>query len=165
MMMIMIRLLLPLSFAITTSAFSAGLCDHTDTRFNCVQFVKNYDADTITFNIPGIHSLLGRNISVRVMGIDAPELRTKDQCEKSKSKEAKTLVHKLLKNARRIDLVDVKRGKYFRIVANVIIDGKSLSQQLLDRKLAYSYDGGTKSKINWCQSNEARSISGRKDIQ
>ena len=30
-------------------------CDHTDTRFNCVKYVSNYDGDTITIDIPNIH--------------------------------------------------------------------------------------------------------------
>jgi len=35
------------------------------------------------------------------------------------------------------------------VVANVVVDGVSLEQELLDNKLAYSYDGGT--KLNWCR--------------
>ncbi|MBF0370483.1 MAG: hypothetical protein HQL52_13605 [Magnetococcales bacterium] len=37
----------------------------------------NYDGDTIRFDIPGVHPLLGDNISIRVRGVDTPEIRGK----------------------------------------------------------------------------------------
>jgi endonuclease YncB( thermonuclease family) len=45
-------------------------------------------------------------------------------------------------------LTKLQRGKYFRVVADVIIDGVSLEQELLENKLAYKYTGGKKS--SWC---------------
>jgi len=43
-------------------------------------------------------------------------------------------------------LRNIDRGKYFRIVADVYIDGKSLAQMLLTKGLAKVYDGGKKSE-------------------
>lgn len=136
-----------------TNAFGIENCTHSNNSFKCVKFVKNYDADTITFDIPNVHPLIGRNISVRVNGVDAPEIRTKNSCEKEKARNAKKLVTNLLKNGKRIDLINIKKGKYFRIVADVIIDGKSLNMYLIKNGLAYSYDGGKKKKIDWCKSS------------
>ena len=48
-----------------------------------------------------------------------------------------------------IELRDMVRGKYFRIVADVYLDGMSLSQLLLDKGHAIRYDGGKKN-ISWC---------------
>jgi endonuclease YncB( thermonuclease family) len=48
-----------------------------------------------------------------------------------------------------IKLTNLQRGKYFRVVANVVVDGVSLERELLDNKLAYRYDGGT--KLSWCK--------------
>ncbi len=126
-------------------------CHHDEENFRCVRYLKNYDADTITFEIPGVHALLGKNISIRVNGVDTPELRTKDNCEKKMGYAAKDIVTEFIKNAKRVDLTNIKRGKYFRIVADVIVDGNSLSDLLLKKHLAYRYDGGTKRKINWCR--------------
>ena len=125
-------------------------CLHGDSEFKCVQYLSNYDGDTIKFTIPGIHPLLGKKISIRVNGLDTPEIRTKNSCEKKVAKRAKIVVKTLLQRSKRIDLKNVKRGKYFRIVADVLVDGKDLKQILLDRNMAYIYDGGTKSKIDWC---------------
>lgn len=130
----------------------ASDCKHTENTFKCVKYVKNYDADTVTFNIPDVHPLIGKSVNIRVFGVDTPEIRTKNQCEKTKAKNAKKLVASLLKKAKRIDLEKIQRGKYFRIVADVIIDGKSLSEYLLKNGLAYAYNGGKKKKMNWCQS-------------
>ena len=127
-------------------------CQHTKSSFQCVKYVKNYDADTVTFNIPGLHPLLGKKINIRVNGVDTPEIRTKNQCEKDKARTAKKLVANLFKYAKRIDLINIKRGKYFRVVADVLIDGKDLRHYLLKNGLAYSYDGGKKKKMNWCKS-------------
>lgn len=129
----------------------ASDCKHDDSTFRCVEYVRNYDADTITFNVPGVHPIIGNKINVRVSGIDTPEVRTKNSCEKDKARNAKKLVANLLKNAKRIDLVNVKRDKYFRINADVVIDGKALSHYLLKNGLAYAYDGGTKPKVDWCK--------------
>lgn len=128
-------------------------CIHDKDTFRCVKYVRNYDADTITFNVPGVHPIIGEKINVRVSGVDTPEVKTKFACEKQKARDAKRLVENLLKHAKRIDLTGVSRDKYFRINADVVIDGKSLSSYLLKNGLAYSYDGGTKKKVDWCKSN------------
>lgn len=132
------------------SLIAAENCTHTKSEFRCVKYVKNYDADTITVDIPGVHPLIGENISVRVLGVDAPEIKGHLPCEKEASRNAKRLVENILKNAKRIDLVDVEKDKYFRILANVKVDGKNLKDYLLKNQLAYEYNGGTKEMRNWC---------------
>lgn len=125
-------------------------CRHTPVSFNCVKYVKNYDGDTIKVNIPDVHPLLGKGIEVRVLGIDSPEMRTHDSCEKNVAKQAQKIVEGLLRNAKRIDLRDIGRDKYFRVLANVYADGVLIKDSLLKAKMAYTYDGGTKKKIDWC---------------
>jgi micrococcal nuclease len=120
-----------------------GPCVHTGQEFNCVRFVKNYDADTITVDIPGLHPLIGKSMNIRVKGVDTPEIRTKNKCEKEKGRHAKKLVTNLLKKAKRIDLKNIERGKYFR---------KDLTHYLVKNGLGYPYDGGTKQKVDWCRS-------------
>ena len=113
--------------------------------------MKNYDGDTITVQIPGVHPLLGDKISVRVLGIDTPEKNGKKACEKQKARVAQKLVENQLKQAKHIELRNVNRDKYFRILAEVWVDGRSLASLLIKNKLAYPYDGGRKpSSYNWC---------------
>ena len=126
-------------------------CRHTSTKFKCVSSVRNYDGDTITVDIPKVHQLFGKEINVRVMGIDTAEIRTSDDCEKEMANKAKDFVENELAKAKTIHLDKVERDKYFRIGADVIIDGDSLSQKLIDENLAYPYNGETKPDVDWCR--------------
>ncbi len=118
-------------------------------NFNDVRFVKNYDGDTITVDLKDQHPLFGDDISVRVAGIDTPEIRGKCAQEKELAREAKKIVKDLLENARTVKLKNVRRGKYFRIVADVYAGRKNIADVLVKKKLAVRYDGGTKT-YNWC---------------
>lgn len=131
-------------------------CEHSESSFRCVEFERNYDGDTVTFNIPNVHPLFGKDISVRLLGIDTAEIKGKNDCEKTAARTTQRLVESLLKNAKQIDLENVQRDKYFRILADVKVDGKSVSQLLIKNGLAVAYDGGTKKKINWCAVAETR---------
>lgn len=125
-------------------------CEHDAKTFRCVKYLKNYDGDTVTVNIPHVHDLIGNKISVRILGVDTPEVKTKNSCEKSAGRMAKNLVENILKRAERIDLTNIQRDKYFRVLADVKADGVSLKDILLKNKLAYEYMGGTKVKTDWC---------------
>lgn len=130
---------------------AAATCQHDDSTFRCVEVLKNYDGDTLTVNIPGVPALIGKKISVRVAGIDTPEVRTKNKCEKEAGRIARNLVTATLRNAKTVELHNVQRDKYFRILADVIVDGRSLADVLLKNNLAYAYDGGTKASPDWCK--------------
>ncbi|WP_238924484.1 thermonuclease family protein [Candidatus Vesicomyidisocius sp. SY067_SCS001] len=82
-------------------------------------------------------------------GIDTPEIRGKCQYEKNIAIKARNFVRGKLNNAEEIKLTNLQRGKYFRVIANIMVDGVSLGQELLDNELAYSYYGGK--KLNWCK--------------
>ncbi|MBF0295594.1 MAG: thermonuclease family protein [Magnetococcales bacterium] len=109
----------------------------------------NYDGDTIRFDIPGVHPLLGENIPVRVRGVDAPEIRAQCPEEKERAMRAKAMVREQLSKATRITLIEVGRDKYFRIVARVVADGVDVGEMLIGAGLAVPYNGGTKT-MGWC---------------
>jgi micrococcal nuclease len=145
--------LLPFLFACNSAQSEIdSSCEHGPTHLRCVKYLKNYDGDTVTVNVPGVHPLLGKEISVRIHGIDTPEKSGKKPCEKERAREAQRLVENLLSRAGNIELRNIARDKYFRILADVYADGKSLSEALLKNKLAYPYDGGRKmASVNWCR--------------
>lgn len=126
-------------------------CLHTRNTFRCVDFVSNYDGDTVRFNIPDVHPLIGTNISVRVVGVDTPEKNGKLPCEKEKARIAHKFTENMLRKAKRIELRDVGKDKYFRILARVNVDGLDLGELLIKNKLALPYGGGTKPRTNWCE--------------
>lgn len=118
--------------------------------FKNVEYIKNYDGDTISVNIKGVHPLLGKDIDIRVNGIDTPEMRGGCAESKALAKTAQMLVQQILTNARRIDLRNCYRPKYFRIGADVYADGVNIADILIDNNLAVPYDGGTKTHT-WCE--------------
>jgi len=111
--------------------------------------ISVYDGDTFRVNINSLPPIVGKNIAIRVNGVDTPEIRGKCQYEKNLALKARDFVRDKLSNAKEIKLTNLQRGKYFRVVANVVVDGVSLEQELLDNKLAYRYDGGR--KLSWCE--------------
>lgn len=108
-----------------------------------------YDADTFRATIKEWPQIIGERIPIRVNGIDAPEIRGKCQEEKIKAREAKKESVAMLRSAKQIELRNIKRGKYFRIIADVYLDGKSLAQVLIIKGLARPYDG--KKRQGWCK--------------
>ena len=129
---------------ITSSAYAESFGDYIG-----AEYVRNYDGDTITFNLREFHPIIGKGISVRVNGIDTPEIRGKCKAEKELARQAKELIGALLSKANKIDLLNLQRGKYFRLIADVIVDGINISDALIDADLAVRYDGGKKVK-GWC---------------
>ncbi len=115
-----------------------------------VTYVKNYDGDTITVNIPYLPAIIGERINIRLNGLDTPEIHGKCLREKMLAVEARNYVNNILVNSYQIDLLNIKRGKYFRIVADVMVDKRNLTYILLDKGFAVVYDGNTKTK-NWCK--------------
>ena len=118
--------------------------------YNNAIYIRNYDGDTITFNLPGLHPIIGEKISVRVNGIDTPEIKGKCEKEKYDAQQAKEMVANILKDAEQIVLKNMKRGKYFRIAADVIVDGENLADMLIEVGMAVKYDGGKKTH-KWCK--------------
>lgn len=127
-------------------------CNNDESNFRCVEYVTNYDGDTITFNIPGVHPLIGKRVNIRLRGVDTPEMRSDDPCEKKLAVKARTFLAYKLQTATRIDLLNIERGKYFRIVANVKAGGRYMERALIRNSLGVPYiGGGTKPVVDWCE--------------
>ena len=122
-----------------------------------------YDGDTISklqvnlgFNIIHINSL-------RIIGIDTPELRTKNKIEKIKGYQARDML-RLLIGDNQIAIKSISKkgtGKYGRLLGELYIhEGVNLDKEgriinhnwinagnkLVECGLAVVYDGGTKTK-------------------
>jgi len=149
-----IIIILVIVYFFLDSTICLASCEHTNTSFQCVVYVENYDGDTITFDIPTIHPFFGYHAHVRIFGIDTPEIHSNNFCERKVAEQAKNKIASLLLSAKRIDLINLGKEKYGRILAEVIVDNISLGPLLLKEKLAYEYYGDTKKKINWCKFNK-----------
>ncbi|MCZ2721606.1 thermonuclease family protein [Marinomonas sp. 15G1-11] len=111
--------------------------------------VSVYDADTFRVDIEGWPDIVGKNMPIRVLGVDAPEIRGKCESEKVQAKIARDFTRSLLESGARVELRNLKRGKYFRFLADVYIDETLLSEKLIIGGLARPYDGGHRG--GWCE--------------
>lgn len=112
------------------------------------ELVRVYDGDTITVDINSWPSIIGKEIGVRVRGVDTPEIRGKCGYERSRARAARDFVRQHLSQARYIHLVNIERGKYFRLIADVYYDGKNLAHVLIQNGHGRPYAGGSRS--GWC---------------
>ena len=103
------------------------------------RIVSVFDGDTFRADIDTWPKLFGYHIPVRVRGINCPERNAIDPQEKEDSEKAKRYTLTALTNAKRITLLNVERGKYFRLIADVMVDGRNLASELLAENLAVPY--------------------------
>lgn len=110
---------------------NTGFSKCKDVDFCNVKLNSVYDGDTFYVDIPKLHGLIGTRLGIRVAKVDTPEIRAKSTWEREKAREAKAFVESSLQSAKKINLVDCERGKYFRLVCTVIYDGKNLTEELI----------------------------------
>lgn len=113
--------------------------------------IEAYDGDTIRLaqllNINGQIKIY--EFSVRINGIDCPELRTKNTVEKRCSLIAKQFAHDFVHD-KRVVLSNIGVDKYGRVLADVNVDGVDLATEMVNRRYAVSYDGKKKNAPeNW----------------
>lgn len=86
-------------------------------------------------------------VSVRIRGIDTPELRSSCPAEREAARHARQVLEKMTANPSLIELRNISGGKYYgRILADISIGRKDVGAALLDAGLAVAYDGGRRAK-------------------
>lgn len=106
--------------------------------------VKVYDADTITVaNRLSEYSPEVFRFNVRLLGIDTPEIKSKNATTKTRGIDARDTVKDMI-FGKIVRLENVSLEKYGRLLADVYIGDIHLNQWLLDNHYAVKYDGGTK---------------------
>jgi endonuclease YncB( thermonuclease family) len=110
------------------------------------QVIKVYDGDTITIaaRLPMQKSPIYR-FSVRLNGIDTPEIKGKDDDEREAAKLVKEALSAMILN-KQVTLKNVDTEKYGRILADVYIGDIHVNQWLIAENFALPYDGGTKTQ-------------------
>ena len=139
-MRLIILLLCLLSFSVTAKDYGIATVS---------EVTSIYDADTFRVNLDGFSPIIGERIPVCVLGIDTPEIKGKCESEKIKAREAKQFTVEVLRSGKAIELKNIQRGKYFRILADVYVDGKNMADGLIKAGHARSYDGGK--RLGWCE--------------
>jgi len=108
--------------------------------------VSVYDGDTLTVDAKPWPGLTVRS-SVRVAGVDTPEIRGKCRAEKDMAVRARDFVRATL--GAQVQLTSVRLGKYAgRVIAEVWVNGRKLSDLLITENLGRPYLGGR--RRGWC---------------
>ena len=115
--------------------------------------VRVYDGDT--FYSEALDCGWGVSVNkpkFRIARIDTPEKgwRAKTDAERELSKKATAFLKDKLMNSQEVLIYsDLGRGKYGRLLGEVVCDGINAGDALIEAGLARRYDGGTKSTEPW----------------
>jgi len=111
--------------------------------------IKVVDGDTIDVDIDLGFSVILSKQRIRLFGIDTPESRTRDLEEKFYGKLSAQYLKDRCKKGSYIRLRTYldKKGKFGRILGELIVDGINLNIQMIKEHLAVEYFGQSKESI------------------
>ncbi|GIU20980.1 thermonuclease family protein [Shewanella sp. MBTL60-007] len=128
-------------------AFAFGLFAATSTvaqDYIVVTSIKSvYDGDTFRAYLPGY----AKDQRVRLRGIDTPEIKGQCDSEIRGAIEARDYARQVLESASEVRLYNVGQDRYKRVLADVVVDGESLSRLLINKNLGRKWKGR---RENWC---------------
>ena len=108
------------------------------------------DGDTVDVDIDlGFGMILSKQ-RIRLYGIDTPESRTRDKEEKFYGKLAAQFLKDQCKKGSCITLKTYldKKGKYGRILGEIIVDDVNINQLMVEQHMAVEYHGQSKIDIH-----------------
>ena len=117
-----------------------------------VVVVKVVDGDTVDVDIDLGFGICLKDERVRIMGIDTPESRTSDRVEDLFGEAAKARLKELMKHGGKLITTEDKhgedmKGKFGRILGDFKVDGKLVTDILIEEGHAVAYFGGSKEEI------------------
>ena len=114
--------------------------------------VHVYDGDTVHVVFKMLSSNDCYKWVIRIMGIDTPEIKSKNTYEKQLAVKARDFLRELILD-KFIIIECLDFDKYGRLLGNLYIEGneKSISNMMIEKGFAKAYDGGT--KVKWVDGN------------
>lgn len=97
-----------------------------------------YDGDSVT--VVAYYQGELQKFSVRIRGVDAPEIRSSNPRERILAKKAKAFTESVC-SQRVVRLKNFGSDKYGRVLADVWVDGKSVGSSLIAAGFARVWDG------------------------
>ena len=113
------------------------------------KITKIIDGDTIRCDIDLGFDIVMANQTIRLFGIDTPESRTRDLEEKFYGNVSKQFLNDYCPKGSYITLrthLD-KKGKFGRILGEIIVNRVNLNEQMIEENLAVAYHGQSKMDI------------------
>jgi endonuclease YncB( thermonuclease family) len=111
-----------------------------------------FDGDTFFVMCQSGYICNNNKLSIRVVGVDTPEIKSSCEQEKKLARAAKQHTVAMLRNASTIELIinqNTPYDKYSRLLARVVVDGVYLDKSLIENNLGRKYYGKNK-RASWC---------------
>ena len=157
------KLLVPIFLFSALFSLIANASETSYQQYMLLPIVEIYDGDTIKTDLRWRLPEPLNKVSIRLYGVDTPEMPAKSYRTTGKLGRAKCVkeaelaikardrVRQLADGARYMKITDFKWGRIGgRIVAKVKINGKDVSAVLIEEGYAVPYFGKGK-KHDWCQ--------------
>lgn len=121
-----------------------------------LRIIKVIDADTILVSAPFMPPPLKKQMPMRLSNVDTPNVKRWANCgrESFLGDEAKKYVEYLIKKSKKQQVKIVGYDKYGRWLGQIYLDGKSISDSLIEKKFARPYYGGKKQ--SWCHTDNVK---------
>ena len=110
------------------------------------------DGDTVAFQANWLPEPLKKELSIRVFGVDTPEKSFRAKCpsEAARGEAATAFTKQMINASTKRQIIMMDWDKYGgRVLGDVLLDGKSLRQQLIANGFAREYYG--EAKTSWCE--------------
>jgi len=117
-----------------------------------VVLTRVIDGDTVAFQANWLPEPLKKELSIRVFGVDTPEKSFRAKCpsEAARGEAASAFTKQMINASTKRQIILMDWDKYGgRVLGDVILDGKSLRQQLIANGFAREYYG--EAKTSWCE--------------
>ena len=117
-------------------------------EYRC-KILRIVDGDTVDVDIDLGFGVWMHKERVRLLGIDTPESRTRDLVEKQFGLASKQFVKDLMPigSQQIIKTEKDKTGKFGRILGDFLIDGKRLTDLMIEANHAVEYNGENKDAV------------------
>lgn len=138
-----------LAFLVSTPAFAVK--QKQGVKYE-VDILRVKDGDTIAFAAPWLPDPLPKELAIRVYGVDTPEKGFRAQCpeENAKGEAATKFTTDAVDNSVNREIILIDWDKFGgRVLGDVILDGRSLRQMLIENGHAREYYG--EAKKSWCK--------------
>ena len=112
-----------------------------------IDSISVYDGDTIKCDIDLGFSIILKKQSVRSLGINCPEIRTKDERERALGYEARDQLRHILEEADVIALQSHGKGKFGRILGELWCFNTNVNEKMIEEHHAVRYTGQSKKYV------------------
>lgn len=117
-----------------------------------VEITRVKDGDTVAFRASWLPDPLPKELALRVFGVDTPEKGHRAQCpqEDARGQAATKFTTQVVTQASKRQIILMDWDKFGgRVLGDVILNGQSLRQMLIQNGYAREYYG--EAKQSWCQ--------------